>query len=562
MRTFRLFALIALALTPAFVARHHTQDAPEPAKKVDTAALLQQWRKANGKEREKLAPALLQVAPAELQQAITKLAFEPREAGLLELKTACPDGHERPYWVNLPPEYDPAKAYPLIVCLHGGVSGTPLYGRRMGKEVSQAPGEYALTSIRDHIPAQHRGAAIMLGCSAGVPETHAGAVWWALDGQRNVLHFIAETKRQFNVDDNAVFITGHSDGASGTFGFAYRMPDTFAGFFAQLGHPTVAALDDSPVWLENLKGLDIYAFNGAKDQLYPSARVTPVYDQANALGAKIRYKSYGDLGHDNRPVLESEVARFFTETVTKTRRDALPATLDWSCTKPERGRRAWLEVAKLGDLGKANAAPDTAEIVVPGLRVRLGVQLRRETDPPTVEIIVKGSVAETIGVKVDDQIVKLDETTIGKIDDLLAALEKKQPGDEFTLTVKREGKETALKGTFPKETTPQKAKLLTARVIAKFEPGKIELTVRNTATIKLHLCPAMLGKDGSLRVIINGEDAQVKVPAASSAYILRQFENTADRTLPFDRELVIDVAALLGNDGPGAPDKDESDDDF
>lgn len=561
MRTFSLIAVFALALSPAFVARQSAQDAPEPAKKIDTTELLAKWRKASGKERETLAAALLLVSPTELQQAIAAIPFSAAKAGLHEFKTACPDGHERPYWVSLPAGYDPAKAYPLVVCLHGGVSAAPLYGRRQGKEVSHAPGEYALTSIRDQIPAQHKDGAIMLGCSAGAMETHAGAVWWALDGQRNVLHFVAETRRQFNVDDNAVFITGHSDGGSGAFGFAYRMPDTFAGFVSQNGHPTVAGADESPLWLENLKGLDIYAFNGGKDQLYPAARVTPVYDQANKLGASIKYTAYDDLAHDNRPVLEAEVARFFNDTVSKVRRNPLPEVIDWSCTKPERGRRAWIEVAKLADLGEANAAPANAPIVVPGLRVRLGVQLRRDIELPTVEQVVKGSAAESVGVRVGDAIVKFEETALKNLDELLAALEKKAPGDDFKLTIKREGKEVELKGTFPKEQPQQKAKPLEARVIGKFSPGRIELTVRNTGRLRLHLCPAMLGKDGSLKVIINGEDAQVKVPAASSGYILKQFEQTGDRSLPFDRELVIDVTTLLGNDGPGPGDK-EGDDDF
>lgn len=537
------------------------QDVPPPAKEVDTSALLKDYLNAKGKEKHALREKLLALTPDQLRQAIDGLAFDVLQGGIHEWTTRCPDGFERPYWVYVPADYDPTKRYPLLVCLHGGVSGQPLRGERFN------PGEYSIEYWLPNMTEEQKKEVVILGCSAGVPETGAEAAWWQLKGQNNVLHMVRETKRRVNIDDDRVIVNGHSDGGSGSFGFAYRQPDTFAGFFAMNGHPLVAQADETPVWLENLKGLNIRAFNGGKDGLYPAKRTTPIYDQANELGANIDHVTYPDLDHQVTGVIAEEVAGFMSDELARWKRDLLPAEIDWACTNPARGKRAWLKVDAIGDLGPNNAAAANAEINVPAGRPRLGVTLQRDTEQPTVETVQKGSTAEDIGIKEGDVILKLDDHETKTMQDLLDALDTKAAGDEVTIEVQRAGKAHTLKGKFAANQQQQRERRgpLTARVIAKLDrPGQISLTVRNVRTVTIFAAPDMLDDEGALRIRCNpdqGEGLKVsysKAVKADTAFILDEFERTLDRKLPWVMKFEVDVAGLLGvKPKPADPKKKE-----
>lgn len=553
--------LSALMLLAFFACANLAQDVPPDARKVDTADLLARYLKAEGDARAKLREQLVAQPPADLEAAIAGLKFEkPTRTGMLRMTTRCPDGYDRPYWVWLPESYDPAKSYGLIVALHGGVTGTPLEAK------DGAPGEYMASLFVDSLPVALRDQTVILGASAGVPETHEAAAWWWADGQRNVLHFVHEVKRRVNIDENKVLVSGLSDGGSGSFGFAYRMPDAFAGYFPMIGHPLVPTADGQPVFLENLKGSNIYAFNGGKDPLYPTRIVKPLYDQANGVGASIRFKEYPDLGHSVGPVIKDELKIFADELWPNWKRNLLPRTIDWTATSTDRGGRAWLWITEMSNFGKASSDIPNAEIKTPGARVRLGVQLVPDSSPPKIEMIVKDSTAEQMGMKEGDVITKLDSKEIKTFDDLLTALGEKAPGDEVSIVIKRGKEEHTLKGSFPKvQQQDEKPDVLAARVIAICEPGKISIKVRNASKLTIKIHPDML-LNGKLTVTLAGSNGVKELVftdlAPSSEFMLRQFDESADRSRPFICELDIDAAAALGVKAPSKSDPDDEEDEF
>ena len=163
----------ALALMLVCLSANVAQDVPAPAKEVDTSKLLKDYLGAKGKQKHALREKLLALTPSELRKAIDGLEFDSLESGTHEWTTKCPDGFERPYWVYVPEDYDAAKRYPLIVCLHGGVSGQPLRSERFN------PGEYSLEYWLPHLTDAQKKEVVILGCSAGVPETSAEAAWYA-----------------------------------------------------------------------------------------------------------------------------------------------------------------------------------------------------------------------------------------------------------------------------------------------------------------------------------------------------------------------------------------------
>ncbi len=538
-------AISLVALVLLFSVNLAQDEAPQ-GKEVDNAALLKDYLQADGDEKAALRKKLLALSSDDLNAAIEGYAFDqPEETGVLEFTTDCPDGFERPYWVWLPEDYDAGKSYALLVCLHGGVNGVPLRGA--GRQPSG--GVVSIRYWTPHLPADNRDV-LILGCSAGVPDTSEEAAWWHEAGQKNVLKMIREVKLRFNVDDDRVIVTGHSDGGSGSFGFAHRMPDAFAGCFSMNGHPLVPSADGTPVWLENLKGQNIYCFNGGKDGLYPADKVIPLYEQANAVGAAIEFVNHPELDHGVGAVLEDEVRKFMKGPIQTWRRDLTPKEIDWTTVSPSRGRRAWLSIDEVTDLGDHNFAPKNAKIDVPPGRVQLGVRLQRDTETPTVESVVADTPAEKMGVKEGDVIRKLDETEIATLQDLADALDEKSPGDEVTLVVERDGEDKTLKGAFPEPQKNDEVAPTTARVIAELTaPGEIDLKVRNAGRVSIMISPAMLGENGYVTVHVNrGHEVSGAVSqhvGPDNALVLEQFEQTGDRKLPWIARIEIDIKKLL-----------------
>ena len=59
------------------------------------------------------------------------------------------------------------------------------------------------------------------------------------DGFFMIPKIVRTIKQSINIDDNKVFIAGHSNGATGTFSYLMKEPTMFAGFYGFNTHPKV-----------------------------------------------------------------------------------------------------------------------------------------------------------------------------------------------------------------------------------------------------------------------------------------------------------------------------------
>ena len=189
--------LLSLGLVPAVA-----QDDASPS----PASLLDRYLHFPA-EREALRPRLLALGADALAALIRDY---PRPAvpaaGEHKFETVCPDGFTRPYWVRIPKGYDGVTPAVLVVCLHGGVMAAPVdsgvaimrwYGIHIDKRENPRP-------------------IITMAASADCYETWMNAAWWRDAGRANVLHFVRECKLRFPIDPERVFVTGFSDGGSGS----------------------------------------------------------------------------------------------------------------------------------------------------------------------------------------------------------------------------------------------------------------------------------------------------------------------------------------------------------
>lgn len=118
------------------------------------------------------------------------------------------DGTVQTYSVSVPKNYDPQTKWPLIVSLHGH----GWYGKFQGHPAPQYSGVICLSP-------QGRG-------STDYKEI----------GEDDVMSAIEEVKRDFNIDEDRVYLTGTSMGGTGSFSIATHYADQFAAIMPICGN--------------------------------------------------------------------------------------------------------------------------------------------------------------------------------------------------------------------------------------------------------------------------------------------------------------------------------------
>ncbi|HMP80540.1 MAG TPA: hypothetical protein PKD54_13885, partial [Pirellulaceae bacterium] len=167
------------------------------------------------------------------------------------------------YWVHLPPEYDPRRDYPLLITLPSQNSATSQlnlwsgnYNPRLGVRSGQAmPHGYIAAAVDWKAAGQNtygyseREHAIVLGC-------------------------LRDCLRRFSVDSDAVFLSGHGEGAAAALDIGVSHPEHFAGLstFAGGADKYVKAYQDNQHF-----GLPVYAVFGARDVVTKS-KCQPYFD--------------------------------------------------------------------------------------------------------------------------------------------------------------------------------------------------------------------------------------------------------------------------------------------
>ena len=96
--------------------------------------------------------------------------------------------------------------------------------------------------------------------------------------------------------------------------------------------------------------------------------------------------------------------------------------------------------------GLVYAIIDTENVGMGPARLQVQVGISSEPDDAGLKVgeLTEGGPAEKAGVKVNDVIVKIDDTAVKTYDDFLKALKDKKAGDTAKFTVKRDGKELTL----------------------------------------------------------------------------------------------------------------------
>ncbi len=218
-------------------------------------------------------------------QAYGKLTISPATIALakpFEAKAfANSKGDSLVYRLLKPLEIAPRQQYPLVVCLHGGAGwGTDNFRNIEGSLFAR---ELSRPENRRKYPA-----------FLFVPQCPSGSSWGGVPNtvfiDSLVFEAITALTNEFPIDDNRVYVVGHSLGGYGAWYFAATRPEMFAAAIpvAGEGDPNAAA---------RMLTVPIWAFHGAKDKNVPVTGSRNVIEAIRKAGGEPRYTEVPDAGH-------------------------------------------------------------------------------------------------------------------------------------------------------------------------------------------------------------------------------------------------------------------------
>ena len=206
--------------------------------------------------------AILTTGVAEAQEPGSVIARDSRVQG--RTYTFPGTGKDVPYALFVPSSYTPSREWPLMVALHG--LGRP-YDWMLGYEglvdAAERDGYIVVAPLGYHprgwygsrgpgLPRMRRPT----GDTEPLPE-NLGAL-----SEQDVMNVFALVREEFNIDDNRMYLWGHSMGGAGTYHLAAQHADLWAAVGVAAPAPSA-----SPDQLDAFRHVPVIVLQGDQDPL-------------------------------------------------------------------------------------------------------------------------------------------------------------------------------------------------------------------------------------------------------------------------------------------------------
>lgn len=268
-----------------------------------------------------------------------------------------------PYVVHVPEDYRGDEPFPLVIVLGGGP----------GRALATAQG-----SFRALDP---------LGYLAVYPQ--ANGMWWDEKPIAAVAALVPEVLADYNVDPNRVYLTGFSNGGTGTFLYAALWGERLAAAAPLMG-AGLALLGPQVPSVAGLTRLPLLFIHGDRDEVIaPSAtRDTVKAIRREDPGAPVEERVLKGREHDVRLGADDGLVVPFFESH---RRDPFPKQVRLRSRDLAFARSYWVDVLeKSGGTAEVDGTIDGASVVLRTRNVkRLRLRLRRELLPGALTFRVR-----------------------------------------------------------------------------------------------------------------------------------------------------------------------------
>ena len=184
-----------------------------------------------------------------------------------------PAGSRGNFSLYVPEYYDAARAWPLVVALHGG---------------SGNGAAFLWSWLRE---ARTRGFILMA-------PTAKGSTWSLMDpdiDRENIDAMVTEVGKSWNLAPDLRLMTGMSDGGTMSYVLGLRGDCRFSHLapIAASFHPLMMGMASA----ERVRGLPIHIVHGARDWMFPPEMAQMARLSLEQAGAKVVYREIVDLSH-------------------------------------------------------------------------------------------------------------------------------------------------------------------------------------------------------------------------------------------------------------------------
>jgi|GEM_PF-512062 len=258
------------------------------------------------------------------------------------------DGTMQPYRLFIPSDIKKEKTLPLLVVLHGkGVNQDAWFDYTPVKEFAEKHG-YIVAAPHARGDSFYRGA-----------------------GEQDVLDIIKLIREQFAVDQDRIYLMGHSMGGWGSWWIGLRHPDLFAAIFPMAGHAPMELL-------QNARHLSPFIIHDTDDPIVPVTYSRNSASTLANLGISFRYREEQGYGHSSK-IIGDNFPRLF-DWMKNHKRISKPRRVTFITPSPKFGKAYWAYVIeteqypKLGSLDAKWGANNRLIIKTRNIK-RLGVLL-------------------------------------------------------------------------------------------------------------------------------------------------------------------------------------------
>lgn len=247
------------------------------------------------------------------------------------------DSTKTSYLVHLPKQYDSKKKYSVLIFLHGAVRYNSLSEYQMPQNLLGGWNRY------------YTKYAALNNVILVFPSASKTYNWMTPDdGFFMIPEIVKQLKTGLNIDDNKVFISGHSNGSTGSFSYAMKQPTQFAGFYGFNTRPMVYT---GGTFIENILNRSYINFSTNQDYYYSPSANDSLSKLMGSLNADYKDYRYNGFPHWFPEFDESEPAYkiLFTD-LTKRTRNPFPQKIIWEFDDNNYGNIDWLTEVKLDTL--------------------------------------------------------------------------------------------------------------------------------------------------------------------------------------------------------------------
>jgi len=246
------------------------------------------------------------------------------------------DSLQNNFFARIPSSYNPQKPSKALFFLNGAV------------RYQEIP-TYPTTEMEENWQRFYKKYAEKYNIIMVYPNSNKAYNWMLGDkGFQIVPKVLRELKKFVNIDDNVVFVAGHSNGATGSFSLLMKNPSAFTAFYGMNTHPKVYT---GGTFIKNMNQRRFYNISTDKDYYFPPK----ANDSLKVLAEKLQL-DYIDYRYNGFPhwfpqfeASKPAVEGIFQDLIQQ-KRNPFHSKIYWECDDVNNGKIDWLAITKLDTL--------------------------------------------------------------------------------------------------------------------------------------------------------------------------------------------------------------------